>query len=96
MNRRAVRKYPLLCTAFLFVPAGTAEGDIEFPLIKRLAQAFGLHDLRMERRTGCDRGYATLESVVVDMHEQIHLEARGGFITERDHFTKFPGRIDVQ
>ena len=93
---RAVREDALLGAAFFLVAAGAAEGGIEAPFVHGLAQAFGLHDLGMDRRTGGDRRDAALEAFFVDMDEQIHAEARRGLIAERDHLAELPGRVDMQ
>ena len=44
----AKRKDPLLGPAFLFVPAGAAEGGIKPVLIEGLPQGLGLHDVGVD------------------------------------------------
>src|SRR5947207_2525248 len=96
MSAGPMREYPLLCTALLLVPTSTTKSDIKFPLVQRLTQAFCLHYLRMKRRTRCERGNTAFKAIFIDMHQKIHSNSYGRFISERNHLTKFPGRIYVQ
>jgi hypothetical protein len=64
--------------------------------VQRLLERFGFHHLGMHRRARGDRSNAARHAVLIGMHQQINSETTGGFIAKRNHFAKFPGRIDVE
>jgi hypothetical protein len=64
--------------------------------LARLAQAFRLHDLGVDCRTGGHGRNAACKPLLVDVNEQVHAEARRRFVAEGDHLAEFPGCIDVQ
>ena len=96
MRRRAVRKNPLLGAALFLVAAGAAKGGVETVFVERLAQGLGLHNLRMQCRTGGDWRDAPLQPVLVGINEDLDAKTRRGGIAKGDHVPEFPGRIYVQ
>ncbi len=65
-------------------------------MVERLLQRLGLHDIGMfftAMREGPD---SLLQSLLVDMHDQIEPQVMGHTIAKGDHLTKLPGRIDME
>ncbi len=92
----AEREDPLLCPAFLLVAPRPADRRVEPVLVERLLQRLGLHDLRVQCRSGGDWVDAAVEPLLVDMHDQVEAEPLRGCVAERDHLAEFPGGVDVQ
>src|SRR5262245_27261038 len=91
-----MREHPLLCPAFFLVSTGAAKSDVELPLVQRLTESLRLHHLGVDCRSMADRGNASPETFLIDMHQKVHAKPRRRFIPERNHLTKFPGRVDMQ
>src|ERR1035437_10547687 len=91
-----VRENALLGAALFLIAPRPTESGVEMPFVQRLTKAFGLHHLGVDRRARGYRRNAARKSLLIDVHQQIHSDARRRLIAERDHLTEFPGRIDVQ
>ena len=89
-------KHAFLRPRLLLVATGAPERRIEAVLVERLNKGLSLHDVGVERRAVLKRVDALVQSLLVDMNEQIEAEPLGGFVAERDHVPKLPGRIDVE
>ena len=89
-------KHAFLGPRLLFVATGASERRVEAVLVERLNEGLRFHDVGVERRAVLKRVDALVQSLLVDMDEQIEAEPPGSFVAERDHVPKLPGRIDVE
>ena len=95
MHVGAEGKYPLLGAALLFVAARATKGKIKFVQIKRLLQAFGLGDVRMQLRTMVKGIDVARNGLWIHMHNQAHAALFGDELAHEIHLLKFPARVHV-
>ncbi len=96
MAGRTEREDALLGAALLLVTASAAEGSIETPLVQRLLQGVGLHDLGVHLRARSDRIDALCDPFGVGVDQQLHSVLLRNLIAVPDHVAELPERIHVQ
>ena len=70
----AEREHPLLGPRCLLVAASSADGGIEAMAVERLAERLRLHHVGVDLGAVRHRADAALETVLVDMHDQVEPE----------------------
>ncbi len=96
MSGGTERENAFLGPALFLVAACTAKGGIESPLVQRLLQGVGLHDLGVKLRAGGNRVDAARDAFGVRIHEQFHAVLLYDLIPVTDHVAKLPERVHVQ
>src|SRR3954462_3474677 len=96
MITRSQREDTFLSSAFLFITSRAPEGSVKSIQIDCLFQSLRLHDVGMYSRARTDRANATIDAALVNIHDEVQIEAADRFVTKRDHFAKFPPGIYMQ
>jgi hypothetical protein len=96
MTLRAEGKNTFLGPALLLVAPGAAKRRVEAMLVQRVLQRLGFHHMGVQRGARCDRADAPSDAVLVDMNDQIEIEASRQIVAKPDHVAKFPGGIDME
>ncbi len=82
MLRIAEGEDALLGAGLLLVAPRAAEGRVELVLVERLAQADGLHDVRVRVRAMRKRADAVAYAVRIDMDEKVKAELLRHLVAE--------------
>lgn len=96
MRLRAERENSFFCARLLFVSAGASKHHIELEFVQRLLQAFGLGDVRMQRRPVVKRIDVLRDGFRVGMDEQLNATLARHVVAELVHLPELPAGIDVQ
>src|SRR6185503_10759381 len=96
MLSRPDGEHALLGSRLFLVSTGTTECRIETVLVERLLERLRLHDIGVNVRPVCEGSDACVDSVLVDVDEEIQAVATSGLIAKGDHLAELPRGVDVK
>ena len=89
----AERVNPFLGAGLFLVAPRAAKRGIEAIFVQRLLQRVGLHHIGVLLAAVGERPDASLDTVLIDIDQQLQAQLAGIVIAEFDHFAKLPCRV---
>ena len=96
MAARTDAEDSLLGPRLLLVSSGTAEGEVELPLLEGLLEALGLPHVRVQRRSVVERIDPPFDTFRILMNEELHAALPRHAIPHFVHGSKFPRGVDME